>query len=46
LQPEVLAEMGRNARVLAEREYDRDKLARQMEAVLVSVVSRYGRRSG
>ena len=45
-RPELLAEMGRNARALAEGEYDRDKLARQVEAVLLSIVSRYGRRSG
>ena len=45
-RPELLAEMGHNARALAEGEYDRDKLARQVEAVLLSIVSRYGRRSG
>lgn len=44
-QPELLAEMGRNARGLAEREYDRDKLAQQLEEVLSSIVSRYGRGS-
>ena len=44
-RPDLLAEMGRNARALAEREYDRDKLAQQLEEVLSLTVSRYGRHS-
>jgi glycosyltransferase involved in cell wall biosynthesis len=42
--PELLAEMGRNARALAEVEYDREKLCRQLESVLLSAAS--GRHKG
>ncbi|MCD6520769.1 MAG: glycosyltransferase family 4 protein [Anaerolineae bacterium] len=37
-QPERLQEMGRRARALAEERFDRDKLARQLEAILKMVV--------
>jgi len=38
-QPELCAEMGRNARRLAETQFARDILAEQMEAVLTAAVS-------
>jgi glycosyltransferase involved in cell wall biosynthesis len=40
-QPERLAEMGRNARRLAEEAYDREKLAQQLEDVLVAEHTRH-----
>ena len=37
--PELCRRMGRNARVLAEREFDRDKLADRLESVLMEAVA-------
>ena len=38
-QPDLVAEMGRNARALAEREFDRVKLSEELRLTLESVVS-------
>jgi len=41
-QPELCRQMGRNARALAEREFDRRILAQRLERVLADAVARYG----
>jgi glycosyltransferase involved in cell wall biosynthesis len=38
--PELCREMGRNARSVAEREFDRLKLAARLENILLNVVAR------
>ena len=42
-RPELCRQMGRNARALAERDFDRRILAERLERVLTSVVDHYGR---
>lgn len=42
-QPDLCRQMGRNARALAEREFDRRILAERLEHVLTSAVDYYGR---
>jgi len=41
-EPEMVAEMGRNARALAEREFDRDLLADKLLAILEDATTRAG----
>jgi glycosyltransferase involved in cell wall biosynthesis len=42
-QPQLCRQMGRNARVLAERQFDRRILAERLDRVLTSVLDRRGR---
>jgi len=42
-KPQLCREMGKNARALAEREFDRTKLANRLENVLLQVTKDYGK---
>jgi len=44
-EPEMVAQMGRNARALAEREFDRDLLADKLLTILEDAVERGVRRA-
>jgi glycosyltransferase involved in cell wall biosynthesis len=41
--PQLCREMGKNARALAERQFDRRKLANQLEDILLQVTDKFNR---